>query len=668
MNLDNIVLLPRPGSIGPGEGSYTLESPVRITVSEEAQDLLHAVLSHDAPPGLEGRLEVESETGIGSWLLVGDIPLPEAPTDPESYRLLVAEGGIALVSFTRQGFQHGCRTLAQLLAQCTESVPAMDIQDAPALAGRAIMIDMVRTKEQDHVYFNLLKQMASWKMNVLFLHFIDNQGCTIELKSHPELTSPYAMSQDTVRELIAIGNQLGVRIIPEIEPWGHAKWITDKYPHFAEPESNSLCLAAEGIYPLLEDIIEELAELFPDPYFHIGCDEADYGKHDVCSALAEKSSWEDVIAGHINRINRMARASGKTSLIWADVIIRSDEILKRLDKDIIAEEWYYFDDLEPDRIQRLTSNGFKCWAAPALMMGSWRVIPSGYNLANVERYSQIARDEGAEGCATTIWLPQRYIPGNTLMGVARAAECGWSAEPADRSQTYAGVLVSRFGLESTPERIQRLAAFEVIGQRNPRNAFWTDLETLQQHKSEEARAANAQYAKQVTGLAEDLAKDVPEVRANLPEWDSLILTARIGEHFSHRRRAAESTLDALALADQGLKSSDESEKSAGLAALSGAAALLYTLEKERQRIWAGMQSNWDRDRYPDHPMRTGEEGGTNSLYWWMGSAETHIFSLQLAEELEKLAADPNPARIAELLGETTTEGITGQDSDVHVDS
>ncbi|HEX6063067.1 MAG TPA: family 20 glycosylhydrolase, partial [Longimicrobiales bacterium] len=78
---------------------------------------------------------------------------------------------------------------------------APDSIRAQQLEHRGFMIDMTRMKEVDEYYFDLVDQLALFGYNALYLHFSDDQGLTVELKSHPELVSDYAMNQETMRRL-----------------------------------------------------------------------------------------------------------------------------------------------------------------------------------------------------------------------------------------------------------------------------------------------------------------------------------------------------------------------------------------------------------------------------------------------------------------------------------
>lgn len=647
LDLNALHLVPTPVSAIREAGSFTPKSHIIFRVASAAADVCRSFLE-TLPGGHSGwseRLIIERVQDERLWASTGDVPT-EFPQEADGYILWIKPDGIQLSAASVASVRYALRTLLQYLSTGDE-VPAVTIRDYPALPNRAVMIDMARLKEKDHTYFDLLDEIAAWKMNALFLHFTDNQGCTIELKSHPELTSRHAMSQYTLRHLLKRAEDLGVRVIPEVEPWGHSRWISNYYPHLREPDTNSLCLAEEGIYPLLEDIIAEVASLFPDPCMHIGCDEADYFKHEACRDLAGRIGVDAMIANHINRVNRMAKRHGKTSMIWADVVVRYDGVLKLLDTDIVTEEWSYHRDPSPDNVRKLRDSGFQTWAAPSLMYGGWRLTPSQSNLDNVKAYTAIARQETLEGVATTVWLPQRYIPGSLGPGLAWAAEQAWGANSASLEDTLAGFLQVRFGLPHSADRVSRLARLISLEQRNPVQAFWPDAEHLMWHGTSEARDSNGLFARKVRGLGDELRTDLALVKMNSEDYAALILVADVAEHMANRRAGGEAVASHLKQALEDVRAGLDDEAGAHLAA---AAHTILTMEDHRQQVWRAMQKQWDLYRYEDDPFRSGE-GDTNSLYWWVGNPESYGYSLDLAGELEILSHRPNASFLESLFAQ-----------------
>ncbi|MEI6913713.1 MAG: family 20 glycosylhydrolase, partial [Armatimonadota bacterium] len=366
---------------------------------------------------------------------------------------------------------------------------------ASSLKMRGIMIDMIRLIERDKVYIDMLEQVHQWKMNTLFLHFTDSNGCTLELKTHPELVSRHAMTQETLAALTTRGREIGVDIVPEVEAWGHAGWITSKHPDLAETGSDSLCISNESIYPLLDEVIKEVAGLFPGPYIHIGMDEATFAKDEQCLIRAKKIGQGRMMSEHINRVNAIVQKYGKTSIIWADVVLRYPDALNTLDKSVICENWDYKSSVTPDGLRKLKAAGLTTIAAPALVWNGWRLMPSSDNLENVCKFALQAKAEGAMGLVATIWVPTRWVPGSLGPGIA------WTGAQCENpgSQDLPGLMkrysATRFGIAPTANLTQALVRCAAnVGQEDLSAGFWWKKGMLVSHSEAPIRQLDMDYS------------------------------------------------------------------------------------------------------------------------------------------------------------------------------
>lgn len=644
-----IRLLPTPAVVRVTNGKWTVPQRITLVAPNECHHVIRSAISLCNDVALRDRIYLEDEAGPANRLRSPGVSFPACPMGAEAYKLSITPTGVALAASDEAGLRWGVITLMQLLA-LGRSVPACEIEDRPALGLRGLMIDMIRLKERDEVYFRMLEEAASWKMNALFLHFTDHNGCSIELKSHPEVVSRNAMSQETLKKLIARGAELGVRVIPEVEAWGHAGWATAHYPNFAEAGRGSFCLSNEDVYSFLEDVIREVATLFPDSYVHIGCDEANYALCDKCKTVAAKTGQDKLIANHINRLNAIVKRYGKTSVIWGDIVLRSEELLSLLDRDIVIENWDYKETVTAEKLSLLRSDGRPALAGPALMWNGYKICPSRNNFENVRRFCAHAKAQEAEGVATTIWLTQRCVPGNFGYGIAWAAEHSWSQTPMDESGVAAAYLFYRFGLDPTPERVDRIVRLLDLGQKEGTisPAFWWKVEKLLDLEKPEQRAVCEAYASKVRGLEKGLAGDLLSVRFNRPDFESLLLTAACGEHLVTRQETGALTVGLIREATKHLEASQvESAKKA----LADAAKSVSRMERDRYILFRRLQDHWVRDRYPDDCERYGEGGigGSQTLMWWFGSKDTYGYAEYILERLEELAANPELSAVASLL-------------------
>src|SRR5204863_440996 len=92
-------------------------------------------------------------------------------------------------------------------------------------------------------------------------------------------------TQDEIRDLIAYARDRGIRVVPEFDmpghstAWfvGHPELASGKGPYEIERKwgvfDPAMDPTNEKVYKFLDDLIGEMARIFPDHYFHIGGDE-----------------------------------------------------------------------------------------------------------------------------------------------------------------------------------------------------------------------------------------------------------------------------------------------------------------------------------------------------------------------------------------------------------
>ncbi len=310
-------ILPRPRSITFGTGSFPLTCDTAIVSNaqtREVGELLAGALS----PALGFSLPMLPEASPASGALVLDTDPGLVDLGTEGYRLGVTPQQVTISGSTATGVFYGTQTLRQLLpAEIFSPTPvrriwdiaAVVIEDAPRFPWRGFMLDTSRhffPKEQVRKVIDLL---ALHKLNRLHLHLTDDQGWRVEIRKYPKLTSvgawrketligparnpqgydgtPYGgfYTQDDLRELVAYAAARQITIVPEIDMPGHAQAAIAAYPELGVTGGQVDVGSGWGIVPylfaptervvsFLREVLAEVMEIFPGPYFHIGGDEA----------------------------------------------------------------------------------------------------------------------------------------------------------------------------------------------------------------------------------------------------------------------------------------------------------------------------------------------------------------------------------------------------------
>ena len=289
-----------------------------------------------------------------------------------------------------------------------------------------LMIDCARLLELPQYYYRLLEFMAQWKMNTLILHFSDDHGCALNFPGFEKLAMPRAWEPDELQEFLSFAASRGIEVIPELETFGHTRYITDKpeYQHLSagkrtnEIHFNAIDPLHQDTHRLMFQLIQAVASAFPSRYIHIGCDEVDIDEYCQQRNLASDIVWAD----YVNQIIDIVRSFGKIPMIWADHVVKSDQVASRLQKDIVLIEWRYGDRISDEIIPRLQRFGYKdILVAPSLACYSDRFLPTRQRLENTDRMVTIAKENQANGLINTIWCPWRYLQNAMYYGIAYSA-------------------------------------------------------------------------------------------------------------------------------------------------------------------------------------------------------------------------------------------------------
>ncbi|WP_353136683.1 family 20 glycosylhydrolase [Pseudopedobacter sp.] len=279
--------------------------------------------------------------------------------EDESYQLEVNENRITIKAATDIGAMYGLETLLQLLEADEKGFyfPQVSIQDAPRFPWRGLMIDVVRHWIPYEVIIRNIDAMLAVKMNVLHLHLTDDQGFRVESKVHPKLhekgSNGQYFTQEQLRDIVKYAADRGIRVVPEFDMPGHASsWfpgypeyasakgtyqIETKYSHF-EP-APTMDPTNESLYPFLDTFIQEMTNIFPDEYIHIGGDENRGQQWDANPKIQEFKKKHNL---HSNmelqtwfngRLQKILAKYGKKMMGW-------DEILEPgISKDIMIHSW-----------------------------------------------------------------------------------------------------------------------------------------------------------------------------------------------------------------------------------------------------------------------------------------------------------------------------------------
>ena len=256
----------------------------------------------------------------------------------EEYKLSVAPKRIEIAASKPAGFFYAFQTLKQLMPRNVMagvpdneikewSVPAVSIMDKPRFGWRGFMLDEGRHFYGKEEIKKIIDVMAAYKMNRFHWHLTEDQGWRIEIKKYPKLTEVGAWrdskvlgwgevkpdgkryggfyTHNDIKEIVAYAKERFIEIVPEVDIPGHSQAAVASYPEFlsCDPENKHEVWLWQGVSadvinvsnPLAvqfaKDVIDELIELFPFGYIHLGGDECPtqkWERNSDCQALLKE--------------------------------------------------------------------------------------------------------------------------------------------------------------------------------------------------------------------------------------------------------------------------------------------------------------------------------------------------------------------------------------------
>lgn len=332
-----------------------------------------------------------------------------------------------------------------------------------------LMIDCSRLLEPKAYYHRLLDFMSDWGMNTLLLHFSDDHGLSLKIRGFGELAVPNAFTAADLAALLEHAKSCGIDVIPELETFGHSRYITDnpKYRHlFAGRWKRKLTFNA--IDPLHKDtrslmrrLIREVAKMFPSEYLHLGCDEVDLSEY---CRLHHLPDADVVWADYVNLMIGMTRQVGKTPIIWADHVIKSEAIAERLRKDVVLANWRYWEVKNPDGLAKMKRFGFDSYiVAPSIACYRYRFFPPREGFENVDDLLAVGRKNKAIGLINTVWLPTRYLQNAMYYGIAYGASAVSKGSPPNMKEFNRNFSRKVFGTRLAAPLASFLGAWSEMG-------------------------------------------------------------------------------------------------------------------------------------------------------------------------------------------------------------
>lgn len=366
-------LMPYPQNVELGQGKISLDKSFSIyikgydspRVQFNIKRTMERLYRQTGLPMLNWYAESEKDATL--VIDIRNAPKSEVQdiNSDESYQLESRNGQIIIRSERPYGAFHGLETFLQLVTTDTTGyfVPAVSIQDEPRFPWRGVSYDTSRHFIELDVILRQLDAMSSAKMNVFHWHMWDDQAIRIQLDNYQKLWQDTAdgdyYTKDEIRYVVNYARNLGIRIIPEISLPGHASAVAHAYPELMSGMGEQSYPHQRGwgvfeplmdptnpeLYKMLASVFDEVVELFPDEYFHIGGDEPNYQQWKDNPKIQQfikdnNLDGERGLQSYLNtKVEQMLEARGKKMTGW-------DEIWhKDLPTSIVIQSWQGHDSI-----------------------------------------------------------------------------------------------------------------------------------------------------------------------------------------------------------------------------------------------------------------------------------------------------------------------------------
>lgn len=354
-------IIPQPAEYTTIPGSFTVPSQVIVAATDiSAAPDVKTIVSYLKMRGIKAKA---GSTPAASLLITRDSSLKA-----ESYDLTVAPAGVTVKASDGAGFFYAVQSLVQIIDQSDNgSIAACHINDTPRFGYRGMMIDVTRYFMPFDSLKNLVDVTSRLKINTLHLHLTDDNGWRLEIKKYPKLTEVGAWrvdrpeifparanakegeaatcggfyTQKQMRELVRYAAERHMTVIPEIEMPAHAVAAMASYPELACPVVDKFigvlpgiggkdaaiiaCAGNDKVFEFYENVLDEVIDIFPSEYIHLGGDEANKSNWETCPRCNQRlkdeglKDFEELQGYFMDRINSYVQSKGRKAIGWDEV-------------------------------------------------------------------------------------------------------------------------------------------------------------------------------------------------------------------------------------------------------------------------------------------------------------------------------------------------------------
>ncbi len=375
----NFNVVPAPVELKIGNGYFKIDKETRIVLEGVNLEKIAGLFNNYLEENYGFNLRV-SKSPVNKNAIILNYERMNYPL-PGAYSIEINDKQVYIAGDNETGVFYGIQTLIQLLPtknakKYSLPIPQLSISDHPRFKYRGMHLDVSRhffSVEQVKKYID---HLATFKFNTFHWHLTDDQGWRIEIKKYPKLTSVGGFrngtiigaypgtgndsiryggfyTQQQIKEVVKYAADRYITIIPEIDIPGHSSAAIAAYPQLScfpaetsqipantawagsregkqVPQSwgvfeDVLC-PSEFTFKFLEDVMNELVQLFPSKYIHIGGDECpkeSWKRSAFCQQLMKDKKLKDengLQSYFIQRIEKYLNKHNKKIIGWDEIL------------------------------------------------------------------------------------------------------------------------------------------------------------------------------------------------------------------------------------------------------------------------------------------------------------------------------------------------------------
>lgn len=356
-----ISIIPQPNNMEVHSGNFLLDSETSVEYDSNKKELEKIIIEFTNKIKLVSGINLSVNEEAAKII---SIDIDSNLSDMESgYKLLIDETSIKLVGSSSKGVFYGMQTLYQLAnplifgsenkLELPIRIPSVTIFDQAEYKYRGSMLDVGRHFFPVEFVKKYIDILAFHKMNKFHWHLTEDQGWRIEIKKYPKLTEFGSIrmetmedgirhegfyTQEDVKEILEYAEERFIEVIPEIELPGHSGAALAAYPEISctgkikdvstiwGVHEDIYCAGNEKTFEFLQNVLDEVVELFPSEYIHIGGDEAPKVRWAKCKKCQKRIKDEklndefELQSYFIKRIEKYLLSKGKYIIGWDEIL------------------------------------------------------------------------------------------------------------------------------------------------------------------------------------------------------------------------------------------------------------------------------------------------------------------------------------------------------------